>query len=1001
MSEKIVEHIAQKVGEQIRSLKNDVDDVTSSSVTSQDIDSAVSGLKDELTSHGSPAVDQEYRNQMAKLLDRKIVIPQGLYNWVAITNGNDQYNNSGNGSAIFRYPNNVFGQYVYFKRDREGIDFNYIAPDGVTIVASGDPGYPASDLTNNNPDKTYIKYIQVISDVETSSWHNVDGINGYIEQINDAVDLNLSHIELVNMGLSGDDFSGKYVQEDYLIHDRKVWKREDGAFYIYFGKVRVPIFRGSDYIIPGLNLNAWTIGSEVLPDEITGSGIPYAKQLNANLAYHGTDPDNIPTCPAGWVYNSGNGSCEFDDSPNSFNSENYLNAFEGSDGHTCVLEDYQPGISAMIPNFMGLSPYPYAGTTPVDIPGVDWKICPPSPEGQGQLSWKVDQTSLIPTISDLVYYDLGNGQASYNIATSGIDERLQQLENSGGSGGAGVYTKATIPVNGVDGQQILVTNGTLANTPCMAYFRQGSWYRTADNSLLTDQTIDIYLLAGQSNAHGSADVTTLTSEQATQEGYFYTSWHQSTSNASSTQHYSEWASSAVAGSTRGDGPSTLGGSPHFGPELGFLKMANEINLSNDKPIGILKHAIGASQLIDDPNNPNSGIYSDWDLTATGDRRGDALRAFKLAVTDGLSKLTSAGYSYRLAGLVWWQGESGSSVSDLNALIDHIRTYLDSNYTLDMPKAEFPVVITKIGYGTDLTPVADADDYVEIVDAGAYGHSASQNHLGDATDGSADTNNNGVNDMFEIGEAYAIAMETAITPAWTPLDVTTRFWMDANDLSTISITNGSVSSIQDLSGNNSTIVPEGSSTIQSVLSGQNGRNILRFDGDSDASNWTSVNFSSTAVHKWFMVLKVTKADKSDGVLWATGNGLHIILFQFGDYFKGDWYIHSGTQINASTSDLTNQWVMLSVEFNKPALTTSSWINGNVSTSQVSNPEIAKLQASSMRIGKYSNYGDADWGELVMTEDLLPADSDKIEGYLAHKWGLETELPNSHPYKQDAP
>ena len=105
----------------------------------------------------------------------------------------------------------------------------------------------------------------------------------------------------------------------------------------------------------------------------------------------------------------------------------------------------------------------------------------------------------------------------------------------------------------------------------MSYFYNGVWYRTFDNSVITNQTIDLFILAGQSNAHGHADVSDLTSAQATQDGLFYTSWHNSTGNAETTQYYSPWATSLVGGSTRGDdGSSSLGGSSSFGPELGFV-----------------------------------------------------------------------------------------------------------------------------------------------------------------------------------------------------------------------------------------------------------------------------------------------------------------------------------------------------------------------------------------------------------------------------------------------
>lgn len=40
-------------------------------------------------------------------------------------------------------------------------------------------------------------------------------------------------------------------------------------------------------------------------------------------------------------------------------------------------------------------------------------------------------------------------------------------------------------------------------------------------------------------------------------------------------------------------------------------------------------------------------------------------------------------------------------------------------------------------------------------------------------------------------------------------------------------------------------------------------------------------------------------------------------------------------------------------------------------------------------------------LVVTNDLTNDTRDRVEGYLAHKWGLEGNLPSGHPYKNAAP
>ena len=47
-------------------------------------------------------------------------------------------------------------------------------------------------------------------------------------------------------------------------------------------------------------------------------------------------------------------------------------------------------------------------------------------------------------------------------------------------------------------------------------------------------------------------------------------------------------------------------------------------------------------------------------------------------------------------------------------------------------------------------------------------------------------------------------------------------------------------------------------------------------------------------------------------------------------------------------------------------------------------------------------DGAIGELIVVKGDLSTDGRQIiEGYLAHKWGLEGSLPISHPYKSSPP
>ena len=44
---------------------------------------------------------------------------------------------------------------------------------------------------------------------------------------------------------------------------------------------------------------------------------------------------------------------------------------------------------------------------------------------------------------------------------------------------------------------------------------------------------------------------------------------------------------------------------------------------------------------------------------------------------------------------------------------------------------------------------------------------------------------------------------------------------------------------------------------------------------------------------------------------------------------------------------------------------------------------------------------DVKEIVLTRELSAVDNLRMEGYLAHKWGIAGNLPIGHTYKSEAP
>ena len=294
---------------------------------------------------------------------------------------------------------------------------------------------------------------------------------------------------------------------------------------------------------------------------------------------------------------------------------------------------------------------------------------------------------------------------------------------------------------------------------------------------LKSETVDIFILAGQSNANGRGVITDLTAEQKTQEGMFFYSWHRWLNNATtiSTQYYSGWQNQTVAGQTRsgnssvngGNYSETFGNSDWFGPELGFAARAKAINLTENK-LGILKYVVDGSALITDPNTTYQ--VSDWDTTTNTDSDGDCWRGFQRALANAVTSLQNAGHTPNFRGMIWWQGENGTNATDLKVFIAAVRNHLATTHGVQNAN-DFPIVITGNDFwGAGLkTGVSDLDDDVGFIDSVTYGQIGgfTNTHIGSGENNQTlDATGNGVNDMYDIGLAYADEMATILDQGQT-------------------------------------------------------------------------------------------------------------------------------------------------------------------------------------------------------------------------------------------
>jgi hypothetical protein len=83
------------------------------------------------------------------------------------------------------------------------------------------------------------------------------------------------------------------------------------------------------------------------------------------------------------------------------------------------------------------------------------------------------------------------------------------------------------------------------------------------------------------------------------------------------------------------------------------------------------------------------------------------------------------------------------------------------------------------------------------------------------------------------------------------------------------------------------------------------------------------------------------------------------------------------------------------------TTDVWKNGNIGT-PASLGGVASNALSTIGSLQGLFFLNGFISEMVVTNGVLSTtDRQRLEGYLAHKWGLEANLPAGHPFKSLPP
>lgn len=244
--------------------------------------------------------------------------------------------------------------------------------------------------------------------------------------------------------------------------------------------------------------------------------------------------------------------------------------------------------------------------------------------------------------------------------------------------------------------------------------------------------------------------------------------------------------------------------------------------------------------------------------------------------------------------------------------------------------------------------------------------------------------------------------------WYPGLISTALWLDAADASTVTTVSDAVSQWNDKSGNgrHATQGTVGKRPLLAVA-GLNSKNVIDCDGIDDELSLANVLSLTSVNQSLFLVAKRDNAAGRTETAFSigntsTGDGIaDIPCWADNIMYSSVGYIANRP---TPTSIITDQPYIAAITGGTIQL---SYTNGTLigaGTNQSSSPfsVTAGFVGSGNAVSPLSRFFDGKIAEIV----LLPLVADattrqKLEGYLAHKWGLTANLPSDHPYKTVGP
>ena len=245
---------------------------------------------------------------------------------------------------------------------------------------------------------------------------------------------------------------------------------------------------------------------------------------------------------------------------------------------------------------------------------------------------------------------------------------------------------------------------------------------------------------------------------------------------------------------------------------------------------------------------------------------------------------------------------------------------------------------------------------------------------------------------DFGSVQSGEVEFVIS-SWSPLSVSgLKLWLDANDTNSIIHQSNKISVWNDKSGNSNNATQSLSDKQPNFANGK-----VSFDGLNDILELPSMGLSGDAM----VIFSYTPLNDSGySVIGSSSNNDHWDRYNI----NGHTYANHFTQTR-----------MTGVGLNFPK--TGEQIVAYMADSSSSNYKIRLNGTTVLEFSQSFAFADnvkqiggalasgsefnGKLDELIITDEFSLVIIQQIEGYLADKWGLTSNLPSDHPYRNNAP